>query len=490
MEESARDFRIRVGIENELMTVNDKGFIIPAATLIVNKIIDDIVSKKVDASVLNKYLYGIQWEPHPAQLEIVTQPFNYPNVEKNMRFIYDYLDNAAGEKNVKIYLGSMHPIQSSPFPINGTHVSISIVPKRRKVMPRKFLAYVHNNIRRYLPELIALTANSPVMASKYSGFASSRLYYSRVLKPSRYAIIKRSKTTVIPREKRALLKYAFIFTRDKRYENKVIVNQIGMRLLELTPRGPHTNIVEDHDSSPESSRVEVRFIDNPSTLEYLTDITNILIGVSLEAIDMLRKNEKIPNRAFLSENRLRAIRDGIQAEFLGEDGEPIPARESVLGMINRIKLYLDSLGIKLKTSLGDGIPEIEKFGKPVIVSECETIQEYLNQGKVFLRIQLSSNRTLIDFSGNREAIGARVIYGLVFPEYKLEWTTYSRNIISRFTRIYTSYWILTKRGYVKIHPDDKVISAKTPIGVLTQVFGSIYNLAKESQQKITEYIGD
>ncbi|MEM0500311.1 MAG: hypothetical protein QXY59_04725, partial [Candidatus Korarchaeota archaeon] len=85
MEESARDFRIRVGIENELMTVNDKGFIIPAATLIVNKIIDDIVSKKVDASILNKYLYGIQWEPHPAQLEIVTQPFNYLNVEKNMR---------------------------------------------------------------------------------------------------------------------------------------------------------------------------------------------------------------------------------------------------------------------------------------------------------------------------------------------------------------------------------------------------------------------
>lgn len=483
MEEFVRNLRIKVGIENELMTVNNKGFIVPGAALIVNKIIDDIIMKKVDVSTLNKYMYGIQWEPHPAQLEIVTQPFNYLHIEKNMRAIYEYLDSAAKEKNIMIYLGSIHPIQSNPFPINGTHISISIVPKRRKAMPRKFLAYVHNNIRRYLPELITLTANSPVISGGYSGYVSSRLYYSRVLKPSRYAIVKRSKMTIIPREKRALLKYAFVFTRDKRYENKVIVNQIGMRLLELTPRGPHTNIIEDHDSSPESSRVEVRFIDNPSTLEYLADITYILIGIALEAVDMLRKNREIPDRALLSENRLRAIKDGIHAEFLNESGDPIPARESILEMLDNIKPYLDSLGIKLKSSLQNGVPEIEKFGKPTIVSEYEDIHKYLNQGKVFLKVRLASDRTLIDFSGTKETICPRTIYGLVFPEYKLDWVTFSQAIISRFTRIHISYWMLTKNGYVKLHPDDKIISAKTPIGILARMFNSIYNLIKAPHAK-------
>ena len=474
MEGFVENLKIRIGIENELLTINSQGFMVPAADLIVRDIIDDIVNKRIDISVLKKLIYGIQWEPHPAQLEVVTQPLNYLLVEKTMKIIRSYLGEVAGRKNLMIYAGSVHPIQSNPFPINGTHISISAVPKRRKYMPRKFLVYVHNNIRHYLPELIALTANSPIMSGEYSGYASTRLLYSRVLRPSRYAVIRRSKATIIPREKRATLKYAFIFTRNKRYEHKVVADRVGIRLLDITPRGPYTNIIEDYGSGPESSRVEIRFIDNPSTIDYLVDITYILLGIALEAIDHLRRGLKIADRKFLDENRIRAIKDGINASFIADDGEEAPAREYVIRMLENIEPYLDMLGVKLRTSLRRGIPEIEKFGKPKIETDHAELHRYLRQGKIFLKIRLSSNRSLITFSGTKESIKNRDLFGLVFPQYKLEWISFERNVVSTFQKIHISYWMLTNRGYIKIHPDDTVVSAITPIGVLTKIFSDIH----------------
>ncbi len=474
MEGFIENLKIRVGIENELLTVNNKGFIVPAADLIIKEIIDDIVNKRIDIGFLKRFIYGIQWEPHPAQLEVVTQPLNFLLVEKTMKLIRTYLGEVASRRKLMIYAGSVHPIQSNPFPINGTHISISVVPKRRKSMPRKFLVYVHNNVRRYLPELIALTANSPVMSGEYSGYASTRLHYSRVLRPSRYAIIRRSKATIIPREKRAILKYAFIFTRDKRYEHKVVADRVGIRLLDITPRGPYTNIIEDYGSGPESSRVEIRFIDNPSTVDYLVDVTHILMGIALEAIDLLRRKQKIVESKSLEENRLRAIKDGINADFITENGDTVSARKCVLEMIENIRPYLDMLGVKLQTSLRSGVPEIEKLGKPKISSEHEIIHRYLRQGKVFLRVKLNSSRALITFSGNRDSLKAKTVFGFVFPQYKLEWTSFEKNIISTFTRIHISYWMLTNHGYIRIHPDDIVISAITPIGALTKIFSSVY----------------
>jgi len=464
---------IRVGIENELFTLNDRGFIIPASKIVIKDIIQDIIQRNIDIDLLQGLIYGIQWEPHPAQLEIVTQPLDYRTVERAIRLARRYIASVARRRRLKIYSGSIHPIQSNPFPINGTHISISIRPKGKKGMPRKFLTYVHNNIRNHLPELIALTANSPLIAGEHSGYMSSRLVFSRVLKPSNYAVIKRSKTTIIPREKRALLKYAFTFTDKKKYEHKVVVNDVGLRFLDLTPRGPYTNIIEDRWASFKVSRLEVRFLDNPSTTDYIVDITYILLGLALEAIDKLYRGEKLGERPHLNENRMLAIKYGIEASFL-HDGHKISASRSVREMLDRIHQFLDILDVKLRTSLADGIPEITFYGPPKIITDSHEMLRNVRSGRVLMKMEVHSDRELITMSGERIRLpkGSRV-FGLVFPEYTFEWQEDEENIVSRFTKIHISYWMLTQQGYVRFLPGDKILLATSPIGRLVRLFSFI-----------------
>ena len=470
----AEKIAIKVGVENELFTLNDKGFIIPASKIVVKEIIQDILNKEVDIDLLKNLIYGIQWEPHPAQLEIVTQPLSYVLIEKAMRISRQYIADVAERKKIKIYGGSVHPIQSNPFPINGTHISISVFPRKRKGMTRKFLTYIHNNIRRHIPELIALTANSPIIAGNPSGYVSARLVYSRVLRPSNYAVIKRSKTTIIPREKRALLKYAFVFTDKKKYEHKVVANEVGLRFLDVTPRGPFTNIIEDRWSSPKVSRVEARFLDNPSNIDYLMDIIAILIGLSLEAVDKLYRNERIEEPPNLTENRRRAIKDGINATFI-IDGATRPARECVIEMLQRVQTYLDMLGIKLRTSLAQGVPEIEYYGAPEIISAHNGIMKNIFLGKILMKVQLNGSRHLITIGGEKRRLKEKTrIFGLAFPEYNFEWDEDEHNIVSRFRKIRISYWLLTQHGYVRLMPDDRILIATSPIGKLVRLFNHIY----------------
>ena len=121
------NFAVRVGVENELLTLNDRGFIIPAAAAVVNEIIREIVKGNTDVSMLRELVYGIQWEPHPAQLEIVTQPLCYLDVDRAVRLARQYVAMAAMKRSIKIFAGSIHPVQSDPFPINGTHISLSLI---------------------------------------------------------------------------------------------------------------------------------------------------------------------------------------------------------------------------------------------------------------------------------------------------------------------------------------------------------------------------
>ncbi len=447
----------------------------------MKEIIRDILNKEIDIDKFKMLIYGIQWEPHPAQLEIVTQPLNHILIEKAIRLARSYIASVAMRRKIKIYAGSVHPIQSCPFPINGTHISVSIFPKNRRGMPRKFLTYVHNNIRRHIPELIALTANSPIIAGNYSGYASARLVYSRVLRPSNYAVIKRSKATIIPREKRALLKYAFTFTDRKKYEHKVVANDVGLRFLDVTPRGPFTNIIEDRWASPQVSRVETRFLDNPSNVDYLMDIASIILGLSLEAIIMMYNGEKISEPKYLAENRSRAIKHGINAMFI-HDGTEIPARESTMEMIERVSEYLDLLNIKLRTSLAKAIPEIEYYGYPSIVSDHEEIIKYILQGKNLMKIELRESRYLISTNGKKKRLReGTTIFGLVFPEYDFEWDEDEYNIASRFKKIGISYWLLSQHGYVRLSPEDKIVFATSPIGRLVRLFNYVYkNLSTAS----------
>lgn len=475
--ELAERLKIKIGVENELLTVNRRGLLVSMSQLIVNEIINDIANKRINIAHMKKLIYGLQWEPHPAQIEIVTQPLPFHLIYDAINLMWSYLSKVARRKSLRIYVGSVHPVQSNPFPLNGTHVSLSIIPKNRRVMPRKFLVYIHNIIRNYTPELIAISANSPIIAGMYSGYASSRLFYSRVLKPSKYAIIRRSKATIIPREKRSLMKYAFIFTSEKKYEHRVVADQVGLRFLDVTPRGPYTNIIEDRWADPRVSRIEVRFLDNPTEAEYLMDLIALLLGLSLKGIHHALKNEKLRERQYLLQNRMNAIRDGINATII-EDSKEIPIRDKVVALIAELEQYLDALGIRLTTSIRHGRPEMEHYGPPRITTENEKLMNDLSQRKLFVTVHLSGTRTLIDFTGSRVRLTRKIISGIAFPEYKLTWKENKQGAIARYKTIHISFWLLTRHGYIRLYPEDKIIKSKTPISRIVELLRASYNYFK------------
>ena len=478
------NLNVLIGIEEEVFIVNSKGFLAPHAEMVSAELIrllreDEFLLKKT----ANR-LMGLQWEPNPSQIEYVTRPMELDKVEETVSFARKLLAMAADRISCKIYTGSVHPVQSSPFPINGMHVSISIFKRKKKRPTIKTIQYVHNHVRNHLPEIIALTANSPVVAGRYIGYASARLFFSRVLVPSNYAVVKHVPMSFIPREKRSVFRYIVIFERNqKKKVARIIAHRHGLRLLDITPRGPFTNIIEDFSKSRRESRVEIRAIDIQSSVQSLSDIVKIMVALSIEAISKLVKGEKIGERPNMIENRNRAIKNGINAMFLKENGGEISARESVLNMIERVETVLDEMGLKLKSSLRKAVPETERFPKIIIKDDYPELFELIDKGRTIVRVKTDRKSLIpVNYNKEREKIDKKYLTGIVFADYTLDWQE-EDNIVQRFTKITRNYWLMTLEGYVKINKKDKIIGARNPI---TQLYVILKKMNERDNEKVNE----
>ena len=68
---------------------------------------------------------GLDAEPSPSQIEYVTLPLPPNEIEEAMRAGRRLLADAAKQLGYRIFSQSLHPIQSDPHPMCGTHINVS-----------------------------------------------------------------------------------------------------------------------------------------------------------------------------------------------------------------------------------------------------------------------------------------------------------------------------------------------------------------------------
>ncbi len=458
----------RVGIEEEGFTLNHLGFLAPYSYLVAEELLDII---QEDANTLRKIrsiLLGLQWEPHPSQLEYVTHPLKPENLYNTLKYSREILGRCAQKKGLLMGFFSMHPIQSTPLPINGTHINISYtgIGEARRLSQ---LNYVTNYLRNYMPEIIAATANTPIYRGVYNGYTSNRLRLSRVLKKSEYNKLVIKPFRIIPPTMRERFRYGILFERIRKYIRRIEVNKEGDRLLDLTVRGPHTNIVEDLFKSPDTTRIEVRMIDNQLNLNYLNDIICILLGLIYEGLENYEKGKELKKRPQLDRLREAAIKNGVDA--ISEEGVKLGDR--LKEIVERIEPNISHLGLKLRSKLKHGIPEA-KQNKVLIQDSYPEATKLKIDGYIWMKIKTNKTRNIIKITGEKEKIPPGTYQGIIVPEYSLEYEG-DDGILKKITKIYIKHYIYTGEGYIEIDQDDDIVASLKPAERLIQVTTNTIN---------------
>jgi hypothetical protein len=351
----------------------------------------------------------------------------------------------------------MHPIQSNPHPMNGTHINISF---REEGMTRpsiELLNYTSNFLRNYIPEMIAITANTPIMNGIYNGYASNRLMNSKVLKENPYSEIVVQPVRVVPPTMRSRFRYGVIFEKIRRYIRRIEVNPQGDRLADLTVRGPVTNILEDMFKDPETTRIEIRFIDNQISIDYLNDAIILILGLVMEGIYRHQRGYKLRKRNGLSRLRWEAITNGI--EGLAEDGRTFGER--IQEIINKVDKYISRIGFEFKSPIKNGIPEA-KINKIKIIDNNPELTRLSIEGRYWIKIKLSGERQITTTTGKTRKSTKDIYNGVHIIQYEINFT-HNRGILNKIKSIKKHHLLYTKEGYIKIHGDDKILEAEKPI---------------------------
>jgi glutamate---cysteine ligase / carboxylate-amine ligase len=173
---------LTVGVEEELMLVD------PSSGALVPRI-DDVLRRTGGDD-------RFRAELRAAQIELVSRPYlSAADVGRELAATRIELAGMVGEEISLVASGS-HPIATAPGPITngdryeaialdnpwaalhmltcGLHIHVAVAGGERALA-------VHNALRSYLPELAALSANSPYRGGRHTGIASTRLQLNRSL---------------------------------------------------------------------------------------------------------------------------------------------------------------------------------------------------------------------------------------------------------------------------------------------------------------------
>jgi gamma-glutamyl:cysteine ligase YbdK (ATP-grasp superfamily) len=462
LEDNFNKYQVLCGIEEEFLLIDHDGTLVEAADQIM-KTAADIIDNNPDLlNSLRVRIRSLDAEPNPAQIEYVTLPIELGKVESAVRAGRQLLIDAAKRLGVKLFAQSLHPIQSDPHPIVGTHINVS-VQKPESLMKSEYLKAVHNYLWNYLPEIIGITANSPIYQGKENNVASNRCANSTVLKPNGFAQIQ------VPDDKPALIQTRYygrmrfqlkIGRGDDEFAKKVIANERGERLVDITPRGPFTNIDDDKDEAPTRNRVEIRIIDVQQRIQDVLDMAYLCSASALHAIHLDRTGEIKPD-PYHKQNMDNAIANGHNASLRRGNGMEIPLEESVSSWMNDISKYKDYLGVKI-----ENLP-YEKLQRAPIQKQLEVnyvtrkIEKMRQQGNEYVIAVLNSNRIVTDDRGEQYKVpGGKKIQGKLSTQYKF---TYEEkdDIVQAFDEITVINTLEVQGLSIPLEPGDKILRVRT-----------------------------
>lgn len=456
------EYQVLCGIEEEFLIIDEDGTLVEAADQIMKTAANIIENNPDMLESLRIKIRSLDAEPNPAQIEYVTLPIELGKVESAVKAGRQLLIDSAKKLGIKIFAQSLHPIQSDPHPIVGTHINVS-VQKRDSLMKSEHLKAVNNYLWNYLPEIIATTANSPIYQGRENNIASNRCANSTVLKANGFARIEvpDDKPALIPMRYYGRMRYQLKIGRgDDEFSKKVIANDRGERLVDITPRGPFTNIDDDKDEAPSRNRVEIRVIDVQQDIKDILDIAYLCSASALHAIH-LDKSGKIKPDPYHKENIERAIAKGWNATFKRSGGMEISLQESLRDWINKLSKYEEYLGIKV-----ENLPE-EKFKKPPIQKQIEVkyktrkIEKMRQQGNEYVIAVLENDRIVSDNRGEKYKVsGGRQIQGRLSAKYSLSYEE-KDDIIQAFNEITITNTLKVQGLNIPLKEGDKIIRRRT-----------------------------
>lgn len=415
-QDPCENYQVLCGIEEEFLIINENGTLVDAADELMVRAAEILEKNPKWLENLMVKIRGLDAEPSPAQIEYVTLPLLPNELPEAIESGRKLLAEAASQVGYKILAQSLHPIQSDPHPMCGTHINVSIQTKGG-IMNAEELAAVHDYFWNYLPELIALSSNSPIFQGTQTRVASNRINHSTVLRPNGSAQI------LVPKMSAALVRQQYYgqlrYTLRLAGENvkRVITNPRGERLVDITPRGPLTNIGEDEDSSLMTNRVEIRIFDVQQDHRWLLNIAYLCCASALHAIFLLKTGKIIPD-PFHAENVERSVYNGVNTLLLRDGNKEESLQDSVQRWINETAIYQETLGVKVR-DLPRKRSELDQ-GELDVEFKTKSIEELRQQGKRYAVVQLNESRTIADNRGRKYGISRGTqVQGTLTADYQL-----------------------------------------------------------------------
>ena len=314
-----------IGIEEELMILDPDGFGLAQA---IEGLLDDVPAE-IDGQVKPEFLQAF--------LEIATKP--HPDVRsagEELRSLRRAVSAVAEGRGLAIGAAGTHPFARweeqlvvereryreladalgyilRQFVIFGTHVHVGIEGADRAV-------YVADGLRRHLPILLALSANSPLMRGHETGMMSTRTPIFRAL--PRSGIPPHYGTWEI-------------------YSNRV------EQMMQAGAIGDYTYLWWDVRPHPNLGTVETRIFDQQTRVEHTEALA--AITVSLAHRLSRRFDEGAPLVAqpgeFVDDNKIRAALHGIEGSLVDyEKSAPVPAADLAQDLLDELAEDAADLG--------------------------------------------------------------------------------------------------------------------------------------------------
>lgn len=449
------NYNVLCGIEEEFLIVDKDGTLVNAADDCMVQAAELLEHDNKRLDFLQLKIRGLDAEPSPTQIEYVTVPLPPKELEDAVQAGRKLLVDASRRIGLKILSQSLHPVQSDPNPMSGTHINVS-VQKSGGIMKVDELGVVHNYLWNYLPELIALSANSPIYQGTQTNVASNRISHSTVLKPngpSQIEIPKKS-AALVPMQYYGRMRYTLRLAGES--VKRVITNPRGERLVDITPRGPLTNIGDDEDSSLMTNRVEVRIFDVQQDHKDVLDFAYLCCASALHAIYLLKTGEIIHD-PYHKENVERAILNGTNAFFIRDKSREESMKESITRWISDTKKYFEVLGVKLHS-----LPKIKSEHKQEelnIEYTTRKIEQLRQQGKIFAVVQLNKSRTITDKRGRRYGLSRGTqVQGTLSTDYNLTYLE-ENNLVTNFQGIKIINTLDVQGLKIPLDVNDRIIAA-------------------------------
>ncbi len=196
---------------------------------------------------------------------------------------------------------------------SGLHVHIAVDGADRSLA-------VYNAFRSYLPEIAALAANSPFYEGRDTGMASARLKLRE----------DHPRSGIPP-----------AFESWKTYTDFVAWGARGGVIRDPSYHWWDLRLNTLHGT------IEMRAADSQTRIDHVAGIAALCQSLAALLVDRHDANDPLPvhDTARISENRWRAMRDGIGGELVDlVTGIPTPTRERLRELIGELEPYAVSLG--------------------------------------------------------------------------------------------------------------------------------------------------